>query len=72
MGVPRMHAPSPGGPKLFHFHAVFSKKNCKIICFWKLAAPPQETPGSATCRGLPYAPITIKAEAIPQGRQPSH
>ena len=26
--------------------------------------------GVGTCRGMPYAPITIKAEAIPQGRQP--
>ena len=39
---------SKGGAKLFHFHAVFGKKICKIIPICKLAHPPRENPGSAT------------------------
>ena len=38
---------SPGS-KFFHCHALFGKKNCKIIPIWDLAHPPLENPGSAT------------------------
>ena len=30
---------TPPGSKFFHFHAVFGKKNCKIIQIWELAPP---------------------------------
>ena len=36
-GVPGMCTPL--GSKFFHFHAVFGKKNCKIIPIWELAHP---------------------------------
>ena len=33
------------GSKFFHFHAVFSKKICKIIPIWELAPPPPPAVG---------------------------
>ena len=43
---------TPQGSKFFHFHSVFSKKNCKIIALLGVGAPPRENPGSATECGI--------------------
>ena len=39
-----------GASRFFHCHAVFGKKNLKIIQIWGLAHPPQENPGSSTAK----------------------
>ena len=47
--------PPPTRSKIFHFDAVFCKKNCQIIPIWELAHPPRENPGSATVYDTGYA-----------------
>ena len=53
----------PLGSKLFHFHAVLGKKNCKIIPIWELAHPPWENAGYITLvylvQGFEYEKIAL-------------
>ena len=53
----------PLGSKLFHFHAVLGKKNCKVIPIWELAHPPWENSGYITLvylvQGFEYEKIAL-------------